>query len=455
MKRVLERVIKEVTPGWEESKANQKMFEDVRAFIKGTFKVEAELMGSVAKGTSLAGDKDLDIFIFFDPSTPRETLEKRALAIGKEVFNRFDGKFEIAYAEHPYTKGKIKGFDVEIVPAYRIATTAELQSAVDRTPFHTRYVLSNLKPSRKRDVRLLKRFMKGVRVYGSDLKTEGFSGYACELLVLKYGTFEKVLAAAQSWAYQEITDIELSYPGDEATMIRSKFSGQPFIFIDPTDSGRNVTAVLSKKQYSRFIFFSRMFLEKPDYDFFFPPPERVAKKRIVKDAIDRGTTVLVIDFPRPDVVDDIIYPQLRRFNDAVSRELSEHGFSTVHSWVFADKECGLGLEIPTASIPKSKTVLGPSIFNPPEHQRKFVEKYKKVWFEDDRFVAEVNQDFDNIHELVNKHILEGRLLHLKAKGIPENIAKAILKKRRVSVGKEIERIGSKEFWVGIERERVK
>lgn len=455
MKSVLAKVQKRIKPTVKEIESNSKVFNAIKSYIKSEFDVNAKLMGSVSKGTFMAGDKDLDIFIFFDPKTPRKQLEDKSLVIGRAVFKKFGGKHQIAYAEHPYVKGLIKGFDVEIVPAYKITTTAELISAVDRTPFHTKYVLNNLRPAKRDEVRLLKRFMKGIGVYGSDLKREGFSGYACELLILKYGSFKGVLEAAQSWIYQAVVDIELSHDRGSIDMLRRKFKEQPFILIDPTDPGRNVTAVLSKKQYARFIFFSREFMEKPKFEFFFPKKQKIAKKRLVKDAIDRGTTVISIDFVHPGVVEDILYPQLRRFKDAVRRELTDHGFNLLHSWVFGDEECGIGVEIETELIPKHQIVPGPSIFNPPEHQKKFMKKYKKVWFEDDRYVAEIERDYRNIHELMRKHILKGPVKKLKENGVPENIAKALTKKKRVLVGREIEKIKSLEFWERLEHERVK
>ena len=58
------------------------------------------------------------------------------------------------------------------------------------------------------DVLLLKQFLKGVGVYGSELKVGGLSGYLSELLVIRYGSFPKVLRAAKSWRPGEFIDLE-------------------------------------------------------------------------------------------------------------------------------------------------------------------------------------------------------------------------------------------------------
>ena len=92
--------------------------------------------------------------------------------------NSFGGESWVEYAEHPYVSGKIGKFSLDIVPCYGIENCEKIISAVDRTPLHNEFlVLSNSKKNLSNDVRLLKKFLKGISVYGSDLKTAGFSGY--------------------------------------------------------------------------------------------------------------------------------------------------------------------------------------------------------------------------------------------------------------------------------------
>jgi tRNA nucleotidyltransferase (CCA-adding enzyme) len=73
---------------------------------------------------------------------------------------------------------------------YRRAIVPNLEwlSATDRTPF-IHYVKKRLGKTLQDDVRLLKKFMQGIKVYGAEIKTGGFSGYLCELLILHYGSF--------------------------------------------------------------------------------------------------------------------------------------------------------------------------------------------------------------------------------------------------------------------------
>lgn len=446
------RVLKQVRPEKSEIERTLQLFNQIKKFIEDKYKVPARLMGSVARGTDLRGDKDIDVFIFFDPSTPRQTLEKRALEIGKAVFKRFRGKFVIEYAEHPYTKGHIEEFDIEIVPAYEVKDASAMMSAVDRTPFHNDYVNSHLSASQRDQVRLLKRFLYGVGCYGSDLKTQGFSGYLCELLVIRYGSFEGVLRAMQSWDFQQFVDIEKLHDTIEHARLRKRFVGQPLIFIDPVDKDRNVAAVVSREKLARAIFAARRFLAAPSMEFFFPKPARFDKKKIMANLKVRNTEVRALIFTRPRVVEDVLYPQLRRFERAVVKALREEGFQILDSWAFGDKECGLGLEVLSTQLPTFKVVHGPPVFSPPSHQDAFVKKYKKVWFVDDRLVAEVERKQTTLISFLSSW-LRGSSKALQLKGVPSEIAAAVSKGFKVT--DKIASIRAEEFWRGLEKERIK
>ena len=147
-------------------------------------------MGSAARSTWLAQDHDLDIFLGVTPDGD--------LAAALEVARLVAVDYEEKYAEHPYVHAWVDGFDVDLVPCYLVEDASCLKSAVDRTPFHTKYVSQRI-AGREDDVLLLKQFMKGIDVYGSELKVGGFSGYLAELLVLCYGSFSGVLQAASLW----------------------------------------------------------------------------------------------------------------------------------------------------------------------------------------------------------------------------------------------------------------
>ncbi len=188
---VLERVrpSEQVTAAVD--KAARSLKSAVDAYIaEHGITAETTFVGSYAKKTFLDGN-DLDLFVMFPKTMPKEDIVDIGLRIGDDVLHGTH-----AYAEHPYSSGKWEGTDVDLVPCYRIEPGDRPITAVDRSPLHTNYVISKMAEQQRDEVRLLKRFMKGIGAYGAEPENRGFSGYLCELLVLKYGTFDGVLEAA-------------------------------------------------------------------------------------------------------------------------------------------------------------------------------------------------------------------------------------------------------------------
>ena len=161
--------------------------------------------------------------------------------MGRSILNQQEAR----YAEHPYIHGTWNGMEVDLVPCYKIDSTEHLISAVDRTPFHTRYVREHLKEDQKNDVRLLKQFMKGIGTYGAEARTRGFSGYFLELLVLRYGTFKDVINAMAGWTNGTVLSLERA---------GGKRFNDPLVFFDPVDPARNVASALSVGSFARAIY---------------------------------------------------------------------------------------------------------------------------------------------------------------------------------------------------------
>lgn len=288
----------------------------------------AVLVGSAGRSTCIAGDKDLDIFTFFPKSMGREELEKRALKLGKEVLGK---NAKTHFAEHPYVKGYICGFEVEVVPCYEMKIGERPRSAVDRSPLHQKYVMKHLKESKKDDVLLLKQLLKGIGAYGAEHKVKGFSGYLCELLTIKYGSFEKVLAAAQKFTC-------------------------PFIFIDPVDKNRNAAAAVSEEKLALFKKRATEFLKTPALGFFFP------KETPVLRGFNEKRTIM-ISFPVPRVVEEILWSQLERLKELLFRQLKISGFNVAKALHWSDerKTCLLAFEFKEKNIREKYLHGGPMV----------------------------------------------------------------------------------------------
>ncbi|MEI6292094.1 MAG: CCA tRNA nucleotidyltransferase [Methanomicrobiales archaeon] len=324
------------------------------------------IVGSVARDTWIRGDRDLDIFMLFPPDLQREELETEGLALARTVAESAGGTCREKYAEHPYINATIDDLDVDIVPCYQVPDAAVIRSAVDRTPFHTRYIkgrISNLID----DVLLLKQFAKNGGIYGSDQMTEGFSGYLCELLVYHYGGFTPLLQAASDWWPGVLIDIS-----DH----RTKTFHEPLIVVDPVDPGRNVSASVSLTRMCEFIELCRGYLEKPGERFFsLPIPGPGSRETITTLFEKRKTSIYTLTFPTPPYIEEIVVPQLRKSLDAICALLARHEFVVNRSAYQMHKDrCMLLFELLTDSLPPVTRHFGPPLWAR-ENARQFSLKY--------------------------------------------------------------------------------
>ncbi len=225
-----------------------KIFEE----IKNIYKLDLRLYGSVAKGTNIKNEYDLDIFY--------HTEETKEHAFNKllDITKANNIPYTIKYSEHPYIRISYKGINADLVPI-----SSKYRTSVDRTPKHFEYIITHLKPEQKDQVRLLKYFLKILGLYGADIKVRGFSGYLCELLIIKYENFLNLIKNASEWKRPIIIDLENN---------KEKDFEEAFVVVDPTDGKRNVAAAVSLENLSKFILYSRNFLKNDYKNFFYPKP---------------------------------------------------------------------------------------------------------------------------------------------------------------------------------------
>jgi len=417
-KSLREEVLSRYYPNQEEIDEVNERYTELSEFIEMRFGLETHFAGSASRGTCMSGDKDIDIFVLFPEGTDQEKLKEKGLEIGKAVFDEFNGSFEIDYAEHPYTKGEIKDHEVEIVPC--IDTDPEsITSSVDRTPHHSRWVQENLDTEQRKDVVMLKKFLKANGIYGSSLKIEGFSGYLCEVLIGHFGSFEKLVEAAENWDETELIDPE-KHHDKLSDRLEKKFSSENLRVIDPVDSDRNVASVLSKQNYARFIHLCWRFNNSPEIGFF--EQEDIDYTEFdIKQELKRRDTFLVLEFDAIDEVDDIVYPQMRKTLRRIESELKKRDFHVFTSGFHADDKVRIFFEL-DMELPDIRTQKGPKVFHGTDHLEQFSSKYENVYVEEDRLVAKTEREFSDAKEFL-KNFLDS---DLESKGVPENIAEKLL-----------------------------
>ncbi|WP_408959569.1 CCA tRNA nucleotidyltransferase [Natrinema sp. 74] len=391
LERVVAEVRTEVTPDADERArlreiADQLIDRADRAATDRCADADVLQVGSTARDTWISGDRDIDIFVRFPPDLDRETLEAYGLEVGHETLPA--GHEE--YAEHPYVKGTVEGFDIDVVPCFRLESATEIRSAVDRTPFHTRYLQERLDDDLAGDVRVTKQFLTGIGAYGSDLRTRGFSGYLTELLVCEYGGFRPLLAAAADWQ----PPVEL----DPEAHGRASFE-DPLVVIDPTDPERNVAAVCSPANVARFQHYAREFLDAPRTALFEPTaPDPLTEAELRAHLERRGTTPVAVRFDAPYLVEDQLYPQLRKSLAGITRGLDDRGFDIFRAVTVADETAVVFAELAVSERPAVERHEGPPI-SVRDHATGFYDAYVDdtdaygPFIEGDRYVTERDRSF--------------------------------------------------------------
>ncbi|QLG50603.1 CCA tRNA nucleotidyltransferase [Natrinema halophilum] len=408
LERIVAEIRAEVTPDADERSHLREIAERLidraeRAATDRCADADVLQVGSTARNTWISGDRDIDIFVRFPPDLDRETLETYGLEVGHATLP--EGHEE--YAEHPYVKGTVEGFDVDVVPCFRLESATEIRSAVDRTPFHTRYLQARLDDDLAGDIRVTKQFLTGIGVYGSDLRTRGFSGYLTELLVCEYGGFRPFLEAAADWQPPvELDPEDHGRARETATPSRNEKVGttdlpfdDPLIVIDPTDPERNVAAVCSPDNVARLQHYAREFLTTPRPDMFWPDePDPLSKSDLLAHIERRKTTPVAVRFTSPDLVEDQLYPQLRKSLDGITRELDGRGFDAFRGTTFADETAVVFIELAVSERPALERHEGPPI-SVRDHAKGFYSAYVDdpdaygPFIEGDRYVTERDREF--------------------------------------------------------------
>ncbi len=440
MEKVLNSVLRKVTPSGKEHEKADAMVQKVRAATDEVIKphkMSHILAGSYTRGTYMPDKKEFDVFIMFPEDTPRQKLEKLGIEFGKKITRKLKGRHQIAYAEHPYVRSRVGQYAIDFVPCYKLKSADKIKSAVDRTPFHNRWLQSVFRPDLVPEVRLLKRFAKGIGVYGSDTRVLGLSGYLCELLIVHYGSFRAFLRECSKWeAGQVFIDPERHHHAPEEILPR--FKGQPLVVIDPVDPKRNVAAAVSPANFAKLVDSCRRFMKKPSSRFFFPPARKITLGRIEKEVKKRKTLMLGITFRQPQVIQDVLWPQLRRAAKRLRDIMEEYEFHVVGYDVWSDPEftkgeCLILLEMEVWDLPNVRRIVGPRT-HVKRHSESFLKKYRplgRILVDDEgRWVAEVPRKWKQA-EAKMRDSLSDSLKVLREKGIPSYVAKSVSKDFRL------------------------
>ncbi|MCA9828331.1 MAG: CCA tRNA nucleotidyltransferase [Nitrosopumilus sp.] len=320
MKNIISTVSKAVIPSksLEESKKRiaELAFNLVqKEIIKFPEVIGLEFGGSFAKGTWLAKDADIDIFIRFKKNTSDEKFGKISKKIGFNSLKKYSPY--VRYSQHPYVEARIKNTKINVVPFYDVEI-GEWKSAADRSTFHTKFMNKSLTSKMKNEVRILKTFLKLNGIYGAEIARQGFSGYVSEVLILHFGSFENVIKSISTIKENQVIGKT------------SKKFETSIVIIDPIDNNRNLAAAISDENIGKFILVCRAFKEKARVDFFKSKKSQISK--------EYWNNLLVIKFRYKARSSDIIWGQIKRVTSSLSIQLELGGFRVLRSKPHIDQQ---------------------------------------------------------------------------------------------------------------------
>ena len=369
---ILQNVLKKIKPS-ETEKNHVNMFirrimkEVEEALIDLDVPFTVELHGSIAHNTWLASDRDFDIFILLKEERSKEYLKNEIL---KRIETRLPYKFEKRYAEHPYLRARIDEFEIDIVPGFYVE---KIISAVDRTPKHTRFLKERLNDELADEVRLLKAFLKGIGAYGAEIKVRGFSGYACELLIVFFGSF---LDTIQALAEKPKIFIDFTDTWDEEEAFK-KFKNK-VIIIDPVDVNRNVTANVSNYTFNLAKLASKLFLKKPSIHFFYPHRHKMSVDQVKHFLTERNIFLIALR-KKSQVSPDTYWGQARKIEKNLRRFLRKLPELIVYATSCKETRnyVMILLEINRKEFGQYKEIKGPPVWADAKDILQFIEKYKE------------------------------------------------------------------------------
>ena len=417
--KVLDQVKKFTIPTTKEQETMKELAEYSLQLVKEQAAkfpnvVGVEIGGSYAKGTWLQGEVDLDIFVKLKNDTDEKTFESVGKKIGFDALKKF--KPYVRYSDHPYVEASVKGTLVNVVPCYDVQA-GEWKSAADRSSFHTKFILESLDQAKKDEVRLLKKFLNSMGIYGAEIAKEGFGGYVAEVLVLYYGSFLGVLEAASNFVQNQTI-------GTPA----KKFD-TPLVIIDPIDSNRNLGTAISAESVGKFVLSARSFLKKPSLSFFKPKPSHPNRKNL--------DSTIIIKFNYKPRSPDIIWGQIKRATTAISGQLELAGFDVLRKSSVTDEksEAAMMFLLRLPKIEKFMVKNGPEVLRRKESESFIAKNHKNklLWInESGKILSLQDRSFHDAKPFLN-NLLKKDLL---ASGVPSGLVYDIRRGFRVLDGRQ-------------------
>ncbi len=416
---IIKEVVKKIKP---EEKEISWIIEELENFLKELKKrikkqkIKAEVFvgGSFAKKTLIKKDKyDIDIFLRFDSKYNNSELSN----LTKNILKGIKGLEQIHGSRDYFQVKAENNLYFEIVPVRKIGTPAEAKNITDLSYSHVKYV--NKKTNKKilNEILVAKAFCHAKNCYGAESYIKGFSGYALELLIIYYKTFEKFIREIAKSDKQIIIDIEKHFSNKQRVLIdlnESKLHS-PIILIDPTYKQRNALAALSQETFDKFKKACERFIKNPSIKEF--EKEKINLEKIKKDSEKKKQEFIIIEFSTNKPAGDVAGSKLLKFYNHVCEESSKFFKIKKRGFEYDGKQGARAFLV--AEKKKELIIEGPDLQDK-ENVRLFKKAHKKTFLRKEKVFAREKIDKgikEFLKEWKRKNQIKTREMKIKEFGV--------------------------------------
>jgi tRNA nucleotidyltransferase (CCA-adding enzyme) len=380
LKNVLDQAMDLVRPTERQTASMKRRVDAVTEKLESALKgKDADIFigGSYGKGTWLPG-ADVDVFVRFNPR-----YKNISDLLGKAVMKAFPKAKRVKGSRDYF---QIRGF--EFIPICRISKNSEARNITDFSPLHVDFVTKFL--DNADEVRLLKAFCKAHGVYGAETHNHAFSGYVLELLTIAYGGFVHTLDELSN--RQPKIHIDFGVQHD----ISGHKLKSPVIIHDPVQPGRNAAAALSYRNFYRFIYVAKRFLDEPSIEFF---RDQTPTIQDIRTRSRRRGTKLFTRRLKAKGISNIFFAKLAKNLARIKSRCEANGFAVYdYGFVEAKKHADIYFEFSTLKTCRTRRHFGPPL-HVDEHINDFIQKWESnsvhgpyVW--ENKIAVDVEKETD-------------------------------------------------------------
>jgi tRNA nucleotidyltransferase (CCA-adding enzyme) len=371
-KRILSLVMPTAEENTEFVKVAEKLVRKIKKIAnKLDIKCSPYIGGSFGKGTYLKGNSDVDIFMRFDKSYNDSDLSKflEKILIDSKI------KYKKQKGSRDYFSGKFgpKEFRIEFefVPNRFVIKKSEAVNSTDLSPLHVEFLKlkEKMDSSLTDEIRLAKQFFKAQDLYGAESYIGGFSGHVIDILIMTFGSLDKLIENGKTWESQMYIDINKVYKDfHEAALALGDDKNSSLVIIDPIISNRNAARALSEENYSRFLLVCNRMGSLDESDFTIVKKdftEIMDSHKLFCKTNNLKLVMYKITFSVKGESEDIVGSKLKKLHGKLFKYFDSLDFRIFNDEFFVDIKGGVCLfcfDFEKITLPSVKVLKGPKTF---------------------------------------------------------------------------------------------